>query len=196
MTLLGPPPSASLFPSAAPAPQPAASRQAAPVWREVARIWVPGIPRPGGSKTSQVIFRGGQIVMNAKGRPLITTRDAGGEKTAAWKDTVSFYAREQFKFAPLLCELKVGFIFYLPRIGSHYGTGKNKGVLKASAAIFHTVKPDKTKLTRSTEDALTGIIWKDDTQICDGFQTKFYTCEESNWNPGARIVVSILEDAQ
>jgi Holliday junction resolvase RusA-like endonuclease len=38
-------------------------------------------------------------------------------------------------------------------------------VLKASAPIAPPVKPDVLKLARAVEDAMSGIIYKDDAQI-------------------------------
>jgi Holliday junction resolvase RusA-like endonuclease len=171
------------------APAPATNEQA---WREVARIWVPGIPRPGGSKTARVIMRMGKVVMTSAGRPLVTMRD-DAKGNAEWKQLVSFYAQQQYSGAPLDGTLKADFIFYMPRIGSHYGSGKNAGVLKANAPVYHEVRPDKTKLTRSTEDALSGVLWTDDARIADGGQKKLYACEASEWKPGAEIRISILD---
>jgi len=60
--------------------------------------------------------------------------------------------------------LRVRFTFYRPRPKGHYGT---KGDLNAAGrrATHPTTKPDTTKLIRGVEDALTGIVWRDDSQI-------------------------------
>jgi Holliday junction resolvase RusA-like endonuclease len=55
--------------------------------------------------------------------------------------------------------------FYFPRPKGHYGTGKNAGDLKKSAPTFHTIRPDIDKLVRSVLDALTGVCWRDDSQV-------------------------------
>jgi hypothetical protein len=76
--------------------------------------------------------------------------------------------------------------FYMQRPQGHYGSGKNAGKLKATAPMFPVTKPDATKLWRSTEDALTGIIWGDDAQITNQYIFKQYA---DNRPPGARIKV-------
>jgi Holliday junction resolvase RusA-like endonuclease len=55
--------------------------------------------------------------------------------------------------------------FFFARPKSHYGTGRNAGVLKDSAPARHTKKPDLSKLTRAVEDALSGIVYLDDSQV-------------------------------
>ena len=56
--------------------------------------------------------------------------------------------------------------FIFPRPKGHYGTGKNSSKLKPSAPDRVGVKPDLSKLIRSTEDALSGIAYSDDARIC------------------------------
>lgn len=158
-------------------------------------LFVPGTPRPGGSKTSSVVRRkGGTIVMvpNGKGgtRPLITTRD-DAKGNAEWKQQVAFFARQKYWGRPLRgVPLLLIITFVMPRIKGHYGSGKNAGVLKDAAPTFHTVKPDVTKLTRSTEDALTGILWGDDTDVAMQVVQKVYGDK-----PGAHIEVRQLTRA-
>jgi hypothetical protein len=47
--------------------------------------------------------------------------------------------------------------------------------LKPSAPRFHCVKPDGSKLLRSTEAALTGVLFEDDARIAHGNWQKRYT---------------------
>lgn len=178
-------PPASLFtaPTATPAPQAATQ----PSWREVARIWVPGIPRPGGSKTARVIMRMGKVVMTSSGRPLVTMRDdAVGNKE--WKQTVAAHGKIDYRGEPLDGVLAVDFLFYLPRPKFHYRTGKHRGELKPGAPTFHTTRPDCTKLIRSTEDALSEIVWIDDARIAVQSGKKMY-----GDRIGAEVVVSVME---
>lgn len=65
--------------------------------------------------------------------------------------------------------LHVDFVFTRPK--GHFGTGKNAAVVKPSAPKHVTVKPDLTNLIKTTEDALTGIAWRDDSQIV-GHETR------------------------
>ena len=86
------------------------------------------------------------------------------------------------------CRLEVFFVFTRP--GSHFGTGKNAGVLKASAPTHHPKKPDTDKLLRAIGDALTGVVVRDDSQFSEVIARKTYT--EYGDSPGVRILVTPL----
>lgn len=113
-------------------------------------IDIPGIPAPGGSK--RAFFRPGMQ------RAVIV--DAAGERNKNWRAVCAMAAREAYQGAPLQGPLQVSMVFTMPRPQGHYG----KSGLKASAPHLHTKRPDALKLARSTEDALTGIVWGDDSQ--------------------------------
>jgi len=64
--------------------------------------------------------------------------------------------------------------FCMPRPKSHYGTGKNQGVVKDSAPTWHTARPDIDNLFKLMADSLNGVFWKDDSQICSVIAQKLY----------------------
>jgi Holliday junction resolvase RusA-like endonuclease len=147
------------------------------------RFHVPGIPRPGGSKTAKVVYRKGGIPVLVNGRPLVTMRDdAKGNRE--WRACVADFARQAFAADPLAGPLRLTVVFTMPRLKGHYRTN---GEVKPNAPQHHTVKPDATKLLRSTEDALTGILWRDDAQIAEQSARKVY-----GERPGAEIIVEEL----
>lgn len=125
-------------------------------------FFVPGIPQPGGSK------RG---FYNPKMKRVIITEDNARSKP--WRAAVS-EAAMQAVTAMLDGPLAVRLDFIVPRPKGHFGSGRNEGVLRASAPAFPAVKPDVTKLVRPTEDALKGILWRDDAQIVSQAATKRY----------------------
>lgn len=138
------------------------------------QFFVNGLPSPGGSKKHFVLRRkDGSLVTRPDGSPIVNVTDMGGQKTKNWRANVAFFAREAYDGAPLLGPLLVRLEFIMPRPGSHFGSGKNAAQLKPSAPKYHTVMPDASKLTRSTEDALTGILWRDDAQVFP-WPTKVY----------------------
>lgn len=55
----------------------------------------------------------------------------------------------------------------------------------------HTKQPDVDKLLRMLMDALTGIIWADDAQVCYVMLNKSYAWDGQ---PGAYVVVDFMED--
>ena len=89
---------------------------------------------------------------------------------------------------PLSGPLCVDIDFYFPHIKGHYGTGRNEGKLKASAPIWHTVKPDRDNLDKLVLDTLSKKFWRDDCQVCDGRITKRYSEK-----PRTEIKIRIME---
>ncbi len=101
-----------------------------------------------------------------KGGKLGVRMTADDPNTLLWRNAVAAAAHEVYN-GPLLTgaiHLTVGFMF--PRPKGHFGTGRNAGKLKASAPDDHTQKPDCDKLLRAVGDALTGVVWRDDSQVC------------------------------
>jgi Holliday junction resolvase RusA-like endonuclease len=122
-----------------------------------------GKPAPAGSK------RG---FYNAKlKRVLITDANKGSRP---WKNIVSAAGAAHYSGPLLDCPLAVTMVFYQPRPGGQFGTGRNAGRLKSSAPQFPTSKPDVLKLARGVEDALTGIVWRDDSRIVQETLAKRY----------------------
>jgi Holliday junction resolvase RusA-like endonuclease len=119
-------------------------------------FFVPGIPAPGGSK---------RFVGHSKktGRAILI--DAAGERNKNWRSIVGIVGSAKMRAELLAMQfngpLRVRFDFVMPRPKAHFNS---KGDLKPSAPLYHTTKPDALKLARSTEDALTGIVWNDDAQ--------------------------------
>lgn len=75
-------------------------------------------------------------------------------------------------------------VFTFGRPKSHFRSGRFAGQLKTGAPRAPTVKPDTTKLVRAVEDALTGIVWRDDAQVIEQSACKRYGSP-----PGARVVI-------
>ncbi len=71
---------------------------------------------------------------------------------------------------PVLCHVQA----YMPRPAGHFGTGKNAGKLKDGAPFWHTSRPDADNILKAIKDALTGVCWHDDSQVCDVRLLKLY----------------------
>lgn len=154
-----------------------------------------GRPSPGGSKSAIPVWRkGGHLVtkvMNGRVWPIFNMVDAGGEHVEQWRKDVARQARDWMCGArPYTCPLEVHITFFIRRPLAHYGTGKFKHVLKESAAKYHTHAPDALKLARSTEDAMTGIIYNDDSQTVSLTAEKRY-CGFTEWT-GALVRIKTL----
>ena len=141
-------------------------------------LWIEGVARPGGSKKG----------FNIGGRVRIV--DAS-KHVGAWKRTCSDQASSQWDGEPLDGALHVVMGFFLTRPQNHYGSGSRRNHIKPGARPHPSVIPDLTKLIRSTEDALTGIVWNDDGQITSRCAFKRYLDERSS--SGERLVGPIEE---
>ena len=75
---------------------------------------------------------------------------------------------------PLEGSLKLTLVFKFPRPKSHYGTGKNSELLKASAPTYHAQKPDIDNVVKSTLDAMNGVAYGDDKQVVELSATKVW----------------------
>lgn len=121
-----------------------------------------GDAAPGGSKTPGRSKNGKLFVRDSNPR------------AAAWKQQIAEVAgtlmqdRELFE-GPLLLHLT----FYRKRAKWHYN---KKGVIP-NAPKYPVVKPDLTKLIRPLEDALTGVVYKDDNQIVEQVARKRWADE-------------------
>jgi crossover junction endodeoxyribonuclease RusA len=86
------------------------------------------------------------------------------------------------------CPVSLGVTFLLELPRSHYGTGRNAGTLRPSAAQFPATMPDLDKLVRSTMDALTAAgMWRDDGQVTSIHAAKSYA--DPATLPGAIIFI-------
>lgn len=124
------------------------------------KFFVPGVPVPKGSAK-------GFVVKDKKsGKPRAIVVQDNKEKQKPWASDISYHA-SKFHTGPLLAgPVALSLQFVMPRLKGHYGSGKNKDVLKPGAPYWHIVKPDTDKLIRCVKDALTGVVWVDDSQVC------------------------------
>lgn len=136
-------------------------------------FFVSGIPRTAGSKS--------YMGKNKRGKAIIV--DSSGAAGAAWKQTVAAVARSKYTGKLLEGAIALHVIFWMKRPDSHFNA---KGKLKPSAPLYPTSNPDRTKMLRSLEDALTGILWKNDSQVVSGPTDKRYALA---LGPGASVSV-------
>lgn len=154
------------------------------------RFTVYGVPQPAGSKRAFALRRkDGSIVTRPGGAPVINITD-DAKRGAGWRQDVA-KAALLAKRAAGLSELIAGPIalhvaFYRARPKGHYNAA---GLLSkhGKSTPWPIAKPDATKLLRAVEDALTGVLWRDDAQIVR--QTVW-----KHWGlpPRAEIAVELL----
>lgn len=125
----------------------------------------------GSTRTVPVRKKGGGYRTREDGRPMLVPMHDNAEKLQTWRQEVAHAAqaaREVNRLSgPFIGAIRLELEFHRPRPKYHFGTGRNAGKLKESAPEYPTRTPDTVKLTRSVEDAITGILWIDDAQIVD-----------------------------
>lgn len=106
-----------------------------------------------------------------------------------WKAAVAIAGRIAFKgFAPIENPVCLKLSFRMPRPEGHYRTTKALGrVLRMLSALWHTKRPDLDNMEKAVMDALTGIAWVDDCQVCQKYSEKRYAREDEPM--GVRIVI-------
>jgi Holliday junction resolvase RusA-like endonuclease len=160
---------------------------------EPVTITVYGTPAPQGSKRAFATRGKGGI---PTGR--IAVIESSHDRVKSWRQAVieaadkamADYATPAF---PLRGALELQMIFYLARPRSHYRTGRNAELLRASAPDYPVKPPDTSKLARATEDALTDVgVWADDAQVVRyALLAKYYALPIAR--PGAFIGICELE---
>jgi Holliday junction resolvase RusA-like endonuclease len=73
---------------------------------------------------------------------------------------------------PMLGALALGLTFYIARPQGHFT--KVSRQLTKSAPPRPVTRPDLTKYVRAVEDACTGILWHDDSQVVTQVNRKVY----------------------
>ena len=87
-------------------------------------------------------------------------------KLKEWRTTVGWYAQRELKGRKFAAGVRATMVFMFERPKSHYRIGKFSHLLKDSAPDDHTQYPDIDKLERAILDALTGVAYSDDAQVC------------------------------
>jgi crossover junction endodeoxyribonuclease RusA len=151
----------------------------------VVNVWVPGVPKPQGSKRAYVI--------PGTGRAKITEDNP---KLHDWRADAKLFARyamlagphdngtdlPDMVVPPLGVTIRI--LFIMPRPLS---------TPKTRPTPLATKKPDADKLVRGVLDALTGIVYADDSQVIGMNVGK--RIAELGEQPGALIDVSKVEIA-
>lgn len=152
-----------------------------------------GVPAPKGS--SRAMIRGGRAVNVPSGS------DANKDGLQLWGNAVRAAAYTAVRVSGRVdlvsgvefgeASLRLQIVFRMRRRKGDFN--KKTGELKESIPKYHIVKPDLSKLVRSTEDAMIGIMFLDDAQISELMVRKVYA---DPGKEGAWIKIDQLEDAK
>lgn len=135
---------------------------------------VSGIPTPKGSTTR---------MPNGATLPAGTTESR--KRMAQWREDVRHEAKQAMgDHPPLMGPIRLYCDFRL--------VPPKTGIRKSDIGWkCHTKKPDVDKLFRALADAMTGIVWVDDSQICVSLINKSYAWDN---RAGASVEVETITD--
>lgn len=132
---------------------------------------VRGVPKPQGSLTRS---------------PQGHMYHSSAKSLNDWRHAINDEARKAMIDGPFEGAVSVSIVFYMPRPKGHSNA---KGVLKPKAPAVPTGKPDVDKLARSALDAMTAVVFKDDSQVTKLRLVKLYDDVEP---AGAHVSVKAL----
>lgn len=126
-----------------------------------------GTPAPQGSKTAFVRAGGRAVVVDG-------SSTTGRQKLSSWRAEVAREAANAAVGEPLEGPLDVGIEFLMP---------KPKSAPKSK--MWCDKKPDIDKLVRSTFDAMSGVLYRDDSQVVRMAVSKRYV---KDGEPGGALI--------
>lgn len=128
-------------------------------------------------------------VINGKdGKAFATNYTPAKDPVNAYKAQVRMAFADAYKGPPLTGPIRLTTVFRFPR---------PKGMIwkkRPMPAVWHTKKPDRDNLEKSTKDALHGLAWIDDSQVCAGEPFKV-TCSGDE-QPGVRIIIEVIDSQE
>jgi Holliday junction resolvase RusA-like endonuclease len=146
----------------------------------LAEFFAAGVPQPQGNKRAFQHKITKRVVM-VEGRS-----PEANKRHRSWRATLATAARQAMDGRPPVdgCVV-VDVEFLFPRPKNHY---RANGKIKPWALdIPHGKKPDRDKLDRSLGDALTGVVFVDDSLSNGGIQRRRFVMPGEE--PGARVRV-------
>lgn len=152
--------------------------------------WVPGPPAAKGSMSAYPM----RIPGSDKYRCVMTHDSADVRK---WQDQIMLASKHRYPRADVcIGPIKVALQFAVPRPRSHIT--KDGARLRKNAPAHPTLHSTKDvdKLARCILDALTGVFFKDDSQVIDLYASKAYASTvqlpTECTQPGVKITVVLL----
>jgi Holliday junction resolvase RusA-like endonuclease len=128
-----------------------------------------------------------RYIRDKMGRPVPRAMVYDPGTADMWKGAVAREAKryrppEPFE-GPIHCRLE----FRIQRPKSHFRTGRFAALLLPDAPPWPASKPDADNYEKAVLDALTGIMWGDDGQVCKVETIKFFSS-----SPGVLIELEPL----
>ena len=135
-------------------------------------FFIHGVPVPQGSKRAFQNRHTGRVQLV----------EVGGDRLTAWRHAVRFEALRAYgDAAPATGAVELVLEFFMTRPKNH----SNKRGLKPTAPRVPITRPDIDKSSRAVLDSLTGVLYRDDSQVTRLTAAKYY-----GEHPGLRVVAT------
>jgi Holliday junction resolvase RusA-like endonuclease len=113
-----------------------------------------------------------RVLKNGHSYTPTATREAEFRIAQAWREAYP-------SVPPAAGPVALHVLVVRSRPKSHYGTGRNAGVLKASApGLWVTTKPDLDNYVKTAQDGLNGVAYQDDGQVGGVVARKIWGTDE------------------
>lgn len=151
------------------------------MWLE---LYIPSVP------VAQPRVKASSFGGNTKVYTPTTVKQSDGTRKphpiVLFKATVRLVASQKYTLPPLDEPLSIDCEFVFPR-------QKCKVWKRQPMPRYrHTTKPDRDNLDKAVLDALKGIVFVDDCQVCDGVVRKWHASGDEQ--PHCRIVIRTFDD--
>lgn len=124
-----------------------------------------------------------RIVQPRDGEPYVQNYTPAKHPVQNYKRCLQV-AASRFSGQPLNGAIRCNVLFVFPRPQSR--VWKTKPMPRE----YHTKKPDRDNLDKAVLDALSGVVWTDDSRVCDGRITKVIAA--GNEEPHVLITITPL----
>ncbi len=122
-----------------------------------------------------------RLANGSNGKTFIHNYTPTKHKVNDFKATARLAANAAYSGPPLIGPLKMSVVFVFPRPKAI--TWKTKPMPR----LPHGAKPDRDNCEKSLMDALKGLLFTDDAQVCDGAVQKFYAA--GNEQPHVEVMI-------
>jgi Holliday junction resolvase RusA-like endonuclease len=126
-----------------------------------------------------------RLVKTGSGKEFIQNYSPAKHPVTTFKATVRHAFHEAYKGPPLTGPLRCDCLFVMPR------TSDLIWKTRPMPRLPHAKKPDRDNLDKAVMDALKGLAWIDDSQVCQGTIEKCIAA--GNEQPHAVITITQVE---
>lgn len=134
------------------------------------------------------LMRDGAPVIGRGGRPIVINYTPTKSPANQWKSDVKHEAWIAISKASIQYNrsgpLRIDIDVYFPR------PQKFMRVKDPDGPLYHIAKPDRDNIDKGILDALKGVVFNDDSQVCQGEIRKYY--HEKNGMPRTEIRITAL----